>query len=240
MDIWNKKQAEQRAIDMRVQALETASRSPTAPLRRQFTSIALSRPSPAATTTSEDPFASAGGGQGNLRFTAGPANQRQMRPAVTNQAPRAPPTAEQKAALQALLATMPHHPDTQAGRQAHQAQQTEWMRTYGPNTKITDKTPYPLRPGTAPVNSGECFTCGQVGHFVSRAGTECQALGNRILHNNEQQWRVICSRILKEPATPPTSTSWPLTITELPGRISRETGKGRQHERQLDGPHGNW
>src|SRR5277367_1565857 len=62
MNIWNKSQAEQRAIDIRVQALETVSRSPTAPLRRQFTSIALFSPSPAATATSDDPFASVGGG----------------------------------------------------------------------------------------------------------------------------------------------------------------------------------
>ncbi|KAF8808478.1 hypothetical protein BYT27DRAFT_7097064 [Phlegmacium glaucopus] len=74
-----------------------------------------------------------------------------------------------------------------------------WMRNYGPGTKVTEKTPYPLRPGTAPVNSGECFTCGQVGHLGSRSGENCQALGYRTLHPNEQQWRAICTRILKEP-----------------------------------------
>ena len=197
-DIWNKEQAEHQTMEKRVQKLEAVSKSPTAPIRQQLSSIALSR-QPVSTHTDNDPFSTASGGQGSLRFTTSPGIQRQGRSATTNYTPRAPPTVEQKAALRALLATIPHHPDTQAGRQAHQAQQAEWMRTYGPNVKITDKTPYPLRPGTTPINSGECFTCGQIGHFGSRAGTECQALGHRPLHPNEQQWRAICSRILKEP-----------------------------------------
>ena len=66
-------------------------------------------------------------------------------------------------------------------------------------TKVTEKTPYPLRPGTSPVNSGECFTCGHQGHLGSQTGKTCEALGHRILHPNKQQWRVICSHILKEP-----------------------------------------
>ena len=87
----------------------------------------------------------------------------------------------------------------QAGRQAHQAQQADWVRTYGYGTKVTEKTPYPLRPGTAPINSGECFTCGQLGHVGAHSGADCEALGFRTLHSNEQLWRVICGRVLKEP-----------------------------------------
>ena len=62
-----------------------------------------------------------------------------------------------------------------------------------------EKTPYPLRPGTAAANSGECFTCGQLGHLGQRSRDDCVTLGYRPLHPNEQQWRVICARILKEP-----------------------------------------
>ena len=102
-------------------------------------------------------------------------------------------------ALNLLLNKLPHHPDNQPGRQAHQAQQAEWVKTYGYSTKVTEKTPYPLRPGTALVNSGECFTCGQPRHLGTRTGEICQALGHQPLHPNEQQWRVICSHILKEP-----------------------------------------
>ena len=202
MNTWNKKQAEQKAIEKRVQLLETVSKSPTAPLRQQLASVAISRqPVPAIPTTSnnDNPFANAGGGQGNLRFATNPTTTQYTRPAQVGSNPRPAPTAEQKAELRNLLNSLPHHPDTQAGRQAHQAQQAEWVRMYGFGTRVTEKTPYPLRPGTAPVNSGECFTCGQIGHVGARTGETCLALGFRPLHHNEQQWRVICGRILKEP-----------------------------------------
>ena len=196
IDIRNKDQA---AIDQRFRMLETISKSPTAPLRHQLTSVAISNQHPAPTTTAVlgDPFTNSGGGQGNLRLPTSPAAPRQNRPPFTG--PRPVPTLEQKTELRALINSLPHHPDTQAGRQAHQAQQAEWVRTYGYGTRVTEKTPYPLRPGTAPVNSGECFTCGHPGHVGVRTGETCTGLGYRVLHPNEQQWRVICARILKEP-----------------------------------------
>jgi hypothetical protein len=186
------KEAEaQKAFDQRLRMLESVSRSPTAPLRQQLSSVTISsQPVTPRASTTGDPFANVGGGQGNLRFTTNPTTPRQPRP---------PPTLEQKAELRALLNTLPHHPDTQAGRQAHQAQQAEWIRAYGFGTRVTEKTPYPLRPGTSPANSGECFTCGNTGHLGARTGEHCTSLGHRVLHPNEQQWRAICSRILKEP-----------------------------------------
>jgi hypothetical protein len=203
MVTWNKEQADQKAMERRIQILETVSKSPTAPLRQQLSTVSISRQTPpAAATNNDNPFANASGGQGNLRFATNLATQQYTRPAQAYPNPRAPATAEQKAELRALLNILPHHPDTQAGRQAHQAQQTEWVRTYGFGTKVTEKTPYPLRPGTAPVNAGECFTCGQIGHLGSRTGENCQVLGFRPLHPNEQQWRAICTRVLKEPRRP--------------------------------------
>ncbi|KAF8804534.1 hypothetical protein BYT27DRAFT_7225232 [Phlegmacium glaucopus] len=177
MDIWNKMQAEQKAIERRIQILETVLKSPTAPIQQQLSTVAISRQSSANATSTNNPFKNNGDGQGNLRFSTNPTTQHQNRPAFTN--PRNPPTAKQKAELRALLSTIPHHPDTQAGRQAYQAQQTKWARTYRPNTR--------------------CFTCGQIGHLGSRSGEDCQALGYRMLHPNEQRWRSICARILKEP-----------------------------------------
>ena len=199
MDIWRKEQAEQKAIERRIQLLETVSKSPTAPLRQQLSTVTISRPPTqqlaVPSNNSENPFTNTSGGQGNLKFaTSGP---QYTRTTPTNFIPRAVPTAEQKAEFRALMNSLPHHPDTPAGRQAHQAQQTEWVRIHGYGTKVTEKTPYPLRPGTAPANSGECFTCGYVGHYGSRTGENCQ--GQRALHPNEQLWRAICSRILREP-----------------------------------------
>ena len=179
---------------------EAASKSPTAPLRQQLSSVTISgQPAVPNMAANADPFANTGGGQGNLRFATNAAAPRQARPPFAGPNPRPSPTPEQKAELCAILNRLPHHPDSIPGRQAHQAQQADWVRTYGYGTRVTEKTPYPLRPGTAPVNSGECFTCGQLGHLGAQMGEQCIALGYRILHPNEQQWRAICSRILKEP-----------------------------------------
>ena len=168
------------------------------PTSQQLSSVSISRP----TTNPQvigDPFLNTRGGRGNLAFTSNTAIPRQPKPPFTNINPRPAPTPEQKAEVRHLLNKFPHHPDTQAGRQAHQAQQAEWVRTYGYSTRVTEKTPYPLWPETAPVNSGECFTCGYPGHVGARTGEDCMTLGHRPLHPNEQQWRVICARILKEP-----------------------------------------
>ena len=198
----NKELETKRTVDHRLQLLETVTRSPTAPLRQQLSAVAISNqpPEPKVPITG-DPFTNTSGGQGSLSFATNETLARQTRPpfAGPNVNPRPPSTPEQKAEIRALLAKLPQHPDTQAGRQAHQAQQADWVRTYGFGTRVTEKTPYPLRPGTAPVNSGECFTCGQPGHLGTRTGENCISLGYRPLHPNEQQWRVICSRILKEP-----------------------------------------
>ena len=202
IDIKNKEQAE---IDKRLRVLETLSRSPTAPIRQQLSTVAISSQTQSAQSSQVvgDPFVNPGGGRGNIPFTSNSATPRQTKPPFTGTNPRPAPTPEQKAELRLLLNKLPHHPDTPPGRQAHQAQQAEWVKTFGYGTKVTEKTPYPLRPGTAPVNSGECFTCGFPGHVGTRTGEMCEALGHQPLHPNEQQWRVICARILKEPRAPP-------------------------------------
>ena len=194
IDIKNKEQA---AIDKRFRVLETLSRSPTAPLRQQLSTVAISSQNPVQTQqVIGDPFTNAGGGRGNLPFAPNP---RQTKPPAAGPNPRPAPTPEQRAEIRLLLKKFPQQLDTPGGRQVHQAQQGEWVKAFGYGTKVTEKTPYPLRPGTAPVNSGECFTCGHTGHLGTRTGEVCEALGHRALHPNEQQWRAICSRILKEP-----------------------------------------
>lgn len=121
------KTKEQAAIDQHLQMLDTLSKSPTAPLRQQLSTVTISNQSlgPRVPVTG-DPFTNASGGQGNLRFTqnttpGGPLHY--TRPNQTGSGtgpnPRPPSTAEQKAELRNLLNSLPHHPDTQAGRQAH-------------------------------------------------------------------------------------------------------------------------
>ena len=198
VDTWKKEQNETETLRKRVQQLEKLTTSPTGPLRQQMTTFGLgstltgtTQQPRQPTTTSDNPFSNTMGGRGNL--FQGP----QMRPLPPNTSQRPPPTQADRNTLLACLKTLPHHPDTEAGRQAHRAQQAEWVKTYGVNAFVTESTPYPLRPGTLPVNSGECFTCGFSGHMGRRDGSTCG--GNRGLHPHEQTWRAICARILRQP-----------------------------------------
>jgi hypothetical protein len=190
VSMWKKEQEEQQALKKRVQQLEKLTASPTAPIRQQMTTFSLGNPqqnptqATRQTTTPTNPFTGTAGGSGNL-FT--PKNS------------RPPPTQADRTALLDRLRKYPHHPDTEAGRQAHRAQQAEWIKTHGLTALVTETTPYPLRPGTCPVNSGECFTCGFLGHLGRRDGSTCG--GNRALNTREQTWRAICSRILKDTRT---------------------------------------
>ncbi|KAJ6484849.1 hypothetical protein C8R45DRAFT_904026, partial [Mycena sanguinolenta] len=102
---------------------------------------------------------------------------------------------EQRRVLLAAIANITHHPDTEAGRRAHGDQQQEWYRVHG-NVAVSVNTPYPLRPGRAPVNSGECYRCGYMGHtnYLRR----CDAPPDQCISMREQQWRRIAAQALKE------------------------------------------
>jgi hypothetical protein len=93
------------------------------------------------------------------------------------------------------IARIVHHPDTEAGRRAHADQQQEWYRTHG-NVNVTVNTPYPLRPGRAPANSGECFRCGMMGH--TNYQRRCEVTMEQCVSAREQQWRRIAAQALKE------------------------------------------
>jgi hypothetical protein len=197
VDIWKKEQEEQDVLKKRVQQLEKLTASPTAPLRQQMSSFGIGNSAPSTTqqprqasSTPANPFASTVGGRGNL-FQAPHSGAPSQ-----NNTPRPPATPADRAALLICLQKYPHHPDTEAGRQAHRAQQADWMKTHRMGAFVTESTPYPLRPGTLPVGSGECFTCGFTGHMGRRDGSTCG--GNRPLHQHEQTWRAISSRILRQ------------------------------------------
>lgn len=193
--IWQKEREEQEAIKKRLQQLEKVTNSPTAPLRQQMTTFGLGNPNPnqpprQASQTPANPFTGNTGGRGNL-FQAPQAGTPPQ-----NNAPRPPATQADRAALLVCIQKLPHHPDTEPGRQAHRAQQADWVKTHGIGAFVTESTPYPLRPGTLPVGSGECFTCGLSGHMGRKDGSTCG--GNRALHPHEQTWRAICARILRQ------------------------------------------
>jgi hypothetical protein len=195
-DIWRKEQEEKEGVKKRLQLLEKLTASPTAPLRQQMTSFNIGSPAsiPAQQprqpiTVPANPFTGTSGGRGNL-FQA----PQTTNPSQNTQRP--PATQADRTALIVALKKYPQHPDTEAGRQAHQAQQADWVKTHGIGAFVTESTPYPLRPGTLMVGSGECYTCGFSGHMGRRDGSTCG--GNRALHVHEQTWRAICSRILRQ------------------------------------------
>ncbi|TEB28854.1 hypothetical protein FA13DRAFT_761470 [Coprinellus micaceus] len=126
-----------------------------------------------------------GGGRGG--FTGGRAS-----PANGPRPPPKPVMPELQARMRASLAAITHHPDTAEGRKAHMEQQLEWAKKHGAAAWVTEDTPYPLRPGTAPVCSGECYRCGMRGH----RGAECVVPREGQLIRNEQAWRAVCARVL--------------------------------------------
>ena len=202
--------------------------TPTTPLRQQMTSFNISnspQPPQQVTAAPTNPFTSNAGGRGNLFQPT------QSRNLSQSNNPRTPATLADRVALLACLQKYPHHPDMDAGRKAHQAQQVDWARTHGLNAVVTESTPYPLHPGMLPVRSGECFTCGFSGHFGCCDGSTCG--DNKALHPHEQTWRSICAQILRQTHQ---AASVQLVTVEQDGMRCREMGKGHRTKHQLDDP----
>ena len=143
------------------------------------------RPPQQVMTAPTNLFTSNAGGHGNFFQPT------QSRNLSQSNNPRPPATLADRVALFACLQKYPHLPDMDAGRQAHHAQQADWARMHGLNAVVTKSTPYPLRLGTLPVGSGECFTCGFSGHLGHCDGSTCG--DNKALHPHEQTWRSICA-----------------------------------------------
>ena len=161
-------------------------------LRQQMMSFNInnSPQPPQQATAPTNPFTSNARGRGNLFQPT------QSRNSSQSNNPRPPATLADRVALLACLQKYPHHPDTDAGRQAHCVQQVDWARMHGLNAVVTKSTPYPLCLGTLLVGSGECFTCGFSGHLGHSDGSTCG--DNKSLHPHEQTWRSICMRILRQ------------------------------------------
>ncbi|KAF5374109.1 hypothetical protein D9615_008813 [Tricholomella constricta] len=188
-----KERDRQKRLDERMRMLE-AMNSPTRAIRGQLanTSITVTAPKTRQITTLEgNPFLNAGGGQGSLSYAT--VGGGRVAGGTAARTPRPPPTEADRVALRARLAEMLHHPNTEAGRTAHQAQQRAWIEKHGAETKVTELTAYPLRPGTLPANSNECFGCGQSGHIAPK----CPLPMERRLNIREADWRAICRSVLR-------------------------------------------
>ncbi|KIN95321.1 hypothetical protein M404DRAFT_41201, partial [Pisolithus tinctorius Marx 270] len=55
-------------------------------------------------------------------------------------------------------------PDGEEGQRRYLSQLASWAMKHGETMRVTEHTPYHLKPGTAMICSGECFRCGTHGH----------------------------------------------------------------------------
>ncbi|KAJ7710889.1 hypothetical protein B0H17DRAFT_1123973 [Mycena rosella] len=206
MKEWREEKAQRDAVTKMLTRVPSVQASPTAGIRAQLTNARLGPTvqQPArwtALVARGNEFQTTGGGQGNL-FAAPCAQQQPQALRIPYQAQaRAPPAiqppleGDQRHILVEAMARIIHHPDTDAGRLAHADQQQEWWSMHR-NVEMSVNTPYPLRPGHAPANSGECFRCGLMGHTNYMHGGD--ASQDQCVSAREQKWRRIAAQALKE------------------------------------------
>ncbi|KAG6808651.1 hypothetical protein H0H92_003386 [Tricholoma furcatifolium] len=116
--------------------------------------------------------------------------------------PAAPPTAtnrpgrtdaEKWAMIQRLPAPVPA---TEASRTAHAVLVAQWLSTNTGMTAATEDRPFPLKPGTAQLGSGECTGCGGMGHYESVCTSDAK------LHPIELRWHCKANSIRKAATAP--------------------------------------
>ena len=125
-------------------------------------------------------------GQAFRNFSVGPMPQPQFQPNTTNtQAPSQQYRGPQRTDTEKLAIIgriPPPHPETTAGWAVYDAEVANWNRNNYGRAAHENKL-YPLTPGTSPVASGECFSCGKTGH----SSAMCTA--TRRIPEGERAWR---------------------------------------------------
>ncbi|KAG2742835.1 hypothetical protein P692DRAFT_20685198, partial [Suillus brevipes Sb2] len=97
-----------------------------------------------------------------------------------------------RARVAAHYATITHHPDTEAGKQAYDQQVRDWHTQHGAEAIPNSQRPYPLKPGTSPIASRECFNCG-IATMPPHQAYDCP---NAPVPQQEKQWRETVSRLV--------------------------------------------
>lgn len=80
---------------------------------------------------------------------------------------RQPLTQEERETMRSHMEELTHHPDTPNRRIAYKEQMKQWFVKNGPDGRVNESTPFPLRPGSAMICSRECFKCGAHRHMAA-------------------------------------------------------------------------
>jgi hypothetical protein len=127
----------------------------------------------------------------NISLTSNPIPRPQFmfRPPVKAAAQQAtyPQRTDQERMADIQANALPIHPDTPTGRALYDTQVAVWTRAHSIK-KPNEWRPYPLTPGSSPVASGECWTCGQLSHLPA----DCQ---RPAVPEQEVTWRRIAGGV---------------------------------------------
>ncbi|KAG2141360.1 hypothetical protein DEU56DRAFT_911467 [Suillus clintonianus] len=97
------------------------------------------------------------------------------------------------------LSAVPQRSNTETGVRQYEADVELWHRTHGTEGFPTIERPYPLRPGTAILGSGECYNCGMVTE-PPHVGAQC--IVQEPLKPQEARWRQQVAGLLRRTASP--------------------------------------
>ncbi|KAJ7106153.1 hypothetical protein C8R44DRAFT_886052 [Mycena epipterygia] len=97
-------------------------------------------------------------------------------------------------------ATPRTYPVTAAGVQLYQMDMSAWDATYGASTgNAPDYATFPLSPGTLPVGSKECWTCGLIPNPPHFGAAKCRASGSKTVPQREYNVRAFIGNTLFPP-----------------------------------------
>jgi hypothetical protein len=113
-----------------------------------------------------------------------------------------------RARAAAQYATIPHHPDTETGNQAYNQQVQEWHTQHGADAIPNSQRPYPLKPGTSPIGSRECFNCG----IATAPPHQAYDCANAPLPPQEMKWRETVSRLVSRSLASTTAMAAPTNV----------------------------
>ncbi|KAG2056678.1 hypothetical protein BDR06DRAFT_1005967 [Suillus hirtellus] len=106
------------------------------------------------------------------------------------------------------FATIPHQPDSEMGRQTYMQQVQDWHTAHRADAIPNSSRPYPLKPGTTPLGSRECFNC-RLATNPSHQAYECTYPAVPV---QEMKWRETVSCLVTRALTTTPATGAPTNV----------------------------